>query len=229
MTIAVDAQWALYGRAADTAVARVLSCSTMRLNKENFSEAIVRFNLGTPDELPQVTISYLASRTPDGNYLALAIHKFADRDRDVRSGETLRLVAFTSYFCVPYQPCADAAIGYLPLYEALRPVRLPARGSGPPRRITLTAAEGTAATPSVGVSARRAASLLITGRPVCVLGASSVGVTERLQFINTVMALLPYGIRARMTAATWVRPRIAIIASGSTSATPNVTTTRLTT
>jgi hypothetical protein len=38
-----------------------------------------------------------------------------------------------------------------------------------------------------------------------VLRAQSVPLADRIGFIDTVMALLPYGFRARMTAATWTR------------------------
>jgi hypothetical protein len=51
----------------------------------------------------------------------------------------------------------------------------------------------------------RVAPLLLTGRPVCVLGAEGTSMLERLEFIDSVMELLPYGFRARMTAATWTR------------------------
>lgn len=205
MTVTVDVQWALYGTAADRAGFRVLSCSTEGLNRANFSEVIGRFSPGTPDALPQVTVSYVPSRATEGNYIALAIHNFADGDRDVRSDETGRPVVFTSYFCVRYLSLASEAIGYLPLYLALRPIKLPAQG-GPPLRIMLTAVDTTAVTPAASALAMQVAPLLLTGRPVCVLGASSTSMTERLQFIDTVMALLPYGYRARMTGATWVRP-----------------------
>jgi hypothetical protein len=52
----------------------------------------------------------------------------------------------------------------------------------------------------------RVAPLLLTGAPVCVLGADETSLDERLRFIDTVMGLLPYGFRARMAAATWTRP-----------------------
>lgn len=206
MNVTVDAQWALHGRAADIPGFRVLSCSTGALNKDNFSEAIGRFSPGTPDSLPQVTVSYAASDATDDNYLALAIHKFADQDHDVRSDEAGRPVVFTSYFCLPYLPLASAAIGYLSLYEALRRIRLPAAGSGPPCQVKVDAPTASTAPATVHALAKQAAALLVTGRPVCVIGANSVDLGERLRFIDTVMAQLPYGFRTRMTAATWVRP-----------------------
>ena len=51
--------------------------------------------------------------------------------------------------------------------------------------------------------AEQVAVLLLARSPVCVLGADDVPVTERLRFIDTVMAMLPYGLRATMSAATW--------------------------
>jgi hypothetical protein len=207
MTVTVAAQWAVYGRAADMAGFRVLSCSTGVLNRENFGEVISRFNPGTLDALPQVTVSYVSSGATDGNYLALAIHKFAEQDHGVRSDETGRPVVFTSYFCVPYLPLASAAIGYLPLYLALRSIKLPVHGDGPPLPITVTAPAAATVAPAVSALANQVAALLVTtGRPACVIGANSASLAERLQFVDTVMALLPYGQRTRMTAATWVRP-----------------------
>jgi hypothetical protein len=49
----------------------------------------------------------------------------------------------------------------------------------------------------------RTAALLMTGRHVCVVGGEAVPTIERLRFIDTVAALLPYGMRARLTASTW--------------------------
>jgi hypothetical protein len=204
MTVTVAVQWALYGRDADARL-RVLSCSTGKLNRDNFGEAIRRFSPGTPDALPQVTLSYVAADTPDNNYVALAIHKLAEDDGTGRPDETGRPVLRTSYFCLPYLPLANEAIGYLALYRALETVKLPST-DGPTWQITLTSAAATTAAPANGTLAKEVAALLFTGRPVCVLGAGSASLTDRLRFIDTVMGLLPYGSRAKMTAATWVRP-----------------------
>ena len=47
------------------------------------------------------------------------------------------------------------------------------------------------------------AALLLTSRPVCVLNADQVTAKERLQFIDYVASLLPYGLRATLSASTW--------------------------
>ncbi len=69
--------------------------------------------------------------------------------------------------------------------------------------MTITAA--TQQVPAIDGLAMRVAPLLLTGVPVCVLGADETSMDERLRFIDTVMGLLPYGFRAKMTAATWTR------------------------
>src|SRR6202034_1778978 len=106
----------------------------------------------------------------------------------VRSDETGRLVVFTSYFCAPYLPLASAAIGYLPLYLALRPVKLAPQDGGP-LRITLTEVAATTVTPGTAATAlaRQVAARLLTGSPICVLGAGAASLTDRLQFIDAVM------------------------------------------
>jgi hypothetical protein len=89
------------------------------------------------------------------------------------------------------------------MYRAFGAVTLPAR-DGPPREVAITAAARPI--PGIDALAMRVAPLLLTGAPVCVLGADDTGLEERLRFIDTVMGLLPYGFRARMAAATWTRP-----------------------
>jgi hypothetical protein len=74
---------------------------------------------------------------------------------------------------------------------------------GPPLTVTMEGpvAGGLTFDPLV----QQVAAVLLTGGPVCVLGAEKTSAAERLTFIDAVMALLPYGFRTRMTAATWVR------------------------
>ena len=89
------------------------------------------------------------------------------------------------------------------MYRAFSAVTLPVR-DGPPKEVSIT--QGTQQIPSIDALAMRVAPLLLTGAPVCVLGADETSLDERLRFIDTVMGLLPYGFRARMAAATWTRP-----------------------
>jgi len=197
----VDAQWALYGKAIGPAEDRVLACSTGDLAMVNFKDAITRFQLGTLHSLPQVSVSYAQTAEPNRNYLALAIHKPADRGQ-VALDEDGRPVTYTNYFCLPYAPLADAGITYLAMHDAVCSLRLPT-ADGPPLRVSVTGQS--LPPPAVDLLAMRVAALLLTGRSVCVLQAQHVPLDGRLGFIDSVMTLLPFGFRAKMTAATWTR------------------------
>jgi hypothetical protein len=197
----VDVQWALYGKDAGASGDRVLACSTGDLVMPNFADAISRFQLGALHRLPQVSVSYAQPVKSGSSYLALAIHKQADQGQ-VALDEGGRPVTYTHYFCLPYGPLAAGGVTYQAMHEALRDVRLPA-ANGATLRVPIP---GRPWQPSViDPLALRVAALLLTGRSVCVLRAQHVPVAGRLGFIDTVMSLLPYGFRAKMTAATWTR------------------------
>src|ERR1700722_540517 len=201
--ILVSAQWALHGKAPDGEGYRVLACSAGELGKTNFADALSRFTLGALDTLPQVSVSFLAPATrPGGSYLALAIHWFAKDDKRYADGvlpldDLGRETVFTSYFCAPYKELADAGVTYVDMHKGCSAVTLPVQDGMPePVKITASAPQ----IPAIEDLTMRVAALLLTGTPVCVLGAESSSMSERLQFIDTVMALLPYGFRAKMTA-----------------------------
>jgi len=209
-TISVRAQWALHGKVLDDEGYQVIACSNGDLSRANFADALGRFTPGQLASLPQASVSYLqpATRSPGGGYLALAIHWFAGGGQRHADGvgqvdNQGRVTTFTSYFCAPYASLAPRGTTYLDMYRAFSAVTLPVR-DGPPKEVSI--AQGTSQIPSIDDLAMRVAPLLLTGAPVCVLGADETGVDERLRFIDTVMGLLPYGFRARMAAATWTRP-----------------------
>jgi hypothetical protein len=209
-TFSVRAQWALHGKVLDDEGYQVIACSNGDLSRANFADALGRFTPGQLASLPQASVSYLqpAARSPGGGYLALAIHWFAGGGQRYADGvgqvdNQGRVTTFTSYFCAPYASLAPHGTTYLDMYRAFSAVTLPVR-DGPPKEVSV--AQGTAQIPSIDDLAMRVAPLLLTGAPVCVLGADETGVDERLRFIDTVMGLLPYGFRARMAAATWTRP-----------------------
>jgi hypothetical protein len=200
-TISVTAEWARRGKTPDGTGYRLLGCSDGKLSSRNFEEAINRFLTGTPESLPQVSVSYLTrADQAGGSYLALAVHEFAEGGQFDAVG---REIAFLRYFCVPYEQLADDAISYRAMYQAFRRIQLPMTGGGPPQPVTLEVTR-----PRVPVDdylARQVAALLLT-RPVCVLGANRTDMEDRLRFIDTVMSLLPYGMRTRMSASTWTSP-----------------------
>ena len=198
--VSVTAEWARYGKnPGDHEGYRVLACSGGPVSFRGFREAIVRYDLGTPDELPQVAISYLAlNAQPDHGYLALAITEYKDSHKDA----TGRPIAYTRYFCAPYRDLAAEGTGYLALYQAFKGIELP-WADGDPLLAQVPALPVLAL--SAGDLAVRVAALLLSDRNVCVVGAWQVSVAERLRFIDSVMSLLPYGMRAKMSAATWTR------------------------
>ena len=199
--IVVEAQWALYGKATGTAGDRVLACSTGDLAMVNFADAISRFQLGALHALPQVSVSYARPVKSGRSYLALAIHKAADHGQVALDADG-RPVTYTNYFCLPYGPLAACGVTYRAMHEALGGLRLPT-ASGAPLRVSIPGPPWQP--PVTDLLALRVAALLLTGRSVCVLKAQQIPVDDRLGFIDTVMALLPYGFRAKMTAATWTR------------------------
>lgn len=208
-TISVRAQWALHGKVLDDEGYRVIACSNGDLSKANFTDALGRFALGALETLPQVSVSYLqpATRASGSGYLALAIHWSAGNGRRHADGvghvdNQGRPTTFTNYFCAPYTSLAPFRISYLDMYKAFSAVTLPVK-DGPPREVPITPPAHRV--PAVDDLALRVAPLLLTGAPVCVLDANETSLDERLRFIDTVMGLLPYGFRAKMTAATWTR------------------------
>jgi hypothetical protein len=197
-TISVTAEWARRGKTPDDSEYRLLACSDGKLSSQNFEDAIGRYLPGTLETLPQVSVSYLArADQPGGSYLALAIHEFAEGGQFDVAG---RAVAFIRYFCVPYEQLAADAVSYRAMYEAFRTLPLPSV-SGPPEQVTITPIP--ARVPVDDYQAQQVAALLLTDCPVCVLGAERTSVADRLWFIDTVMSLLPYGMRSRMSASTW--------------------------
>lgn len=193
-TVTVPVQWALQGKARDDRGFRVLACSTGDISEGNFTEILDRFAPGTLDWLPQVTVSYVSVKDRPG-YLSMAFHEEAgglDRlGRDVTS---------TRLFCMPYQQLAAGQVSYRAMYERFERLRLPG-ASEPPFPVELSRPGGTI--PGDAARALPVVELLLTGNPVCIVDAGSTSVSERLVYIDTVMSLLPYGLRAEMAAATW--------------------------
>ncbi|GAA4235972.1 hypothetical protein FHR32_001062 [Streptosporangium album] len=189
-------EWALEGKrpgAHDDY--ELLSWSDDRLGPEVFEEIRSRYATGLSADLPQVTIAVAATRERErvSRHIVLAAQEWS-RHRDA----TNRKIAYTRWFYVPYQELAVHQVSYEALYHAL--ADLPVTPS-PPLVVPVPEFDPTTLDP--GPDARCAAALLLTGRPVCVVGADRVPMIERLRFLDTVAALLPYGMRTRLTAATW--------------------------
>jgi hypothetical protein len=204
--VTLEAHWALKGKQPGALGYEVLSASRGLYSKANFEEALDRFSTGTLEQLPEVTATFLPAAPGVGGRLAITFYRHAGGAEAIAEDISAidrygRDITWASYFCVPYAQAAGSALTYGALAAAVRGIVLPARG-GRPVRVPATVPAPPA---QAGDQARQAAALLLTGKPVCVLGAPAggAGLAARLGFIDAVMSQLPYGMRATMAAATW--------------------------
>ncbi|MGH3247488.1 MAG: hypothetical protein ACRDOI_14945, partial [Trebonia sp.] len=208
------AEWALWGKEGDETSYHVLRCSGGGLREKDFSEVITRYSPGELEGLPQYTVSWIPGVNREPEYIALGLHELAPADPRQAAGRSRkdaagRDIVFVRLFCVRYTELAehvlayqDQVIGYLDLMKAVAGIQLPA---GRTEQVRITLPDDPSSIFGRGTfrkQAEQVAAMLLTGRQVCVLGADDVKVAERLRFIDTVMAMLPYGLRATMSAAT---------------------------
>jgi hypothetical protein len=193
-TTPVTAEWALWGKGPHDTEYRLLECSDGPVGAGAFTEAITRYSPGTLDRLPQVTVNWLPWQGQ--HYVGMGIHDTGHGRYDPGG----RKIVFTRYFCVPYDNLRAGAVSYQAMYDAFDLFRL---DDG--QRAPIRAALPTFAGPPEFVNplATWVAGLLLTGRQVCILQADWTSLDERLRFLDSVMASLPYGMRSEMSAATW--------------------------
>jgi hypothetical protein len=201
-------QWALWGKAATDTEYRVLSCSDGTFDVNHFTGLLTRYSPGTldKDRLPQFTISWVRD-SADTSYLAVAIHEQAPENQQRAYGRSRtdaagRPIVYVRYFAVGYGDLAEHAVTYRELAGGLRNCELPPRSAAPVTVALPRLAPRAAGGPVLELAQRTAAALLST-RPICLVGAGDLGTEDRLWFIDTVMSLLPYGLRTAMSAATW--------------------------
>jgi hypothetical protein len=207
--------WAVWGkRPGALGDYRVLESSSEPLDAQNFAKILDHFapgtpptELGRPDSLPWVTISWMT--LGDQPYVGMSLqNSTAEVDKHGRP------ITMTSYFCFPYTSLASGPVSYLGLYRALTEVQLP-RPRGALVQVTVPVLEPAALADDItklGESAVSTAAALLLRGSVSILGADGSTLEQRLRFLDAVAALLPYGYRAGTTAATWsdsgVRHRI---------------------
>jgi hypothetical protein len=193
----VTAEWAIKSKEPHDTEYRLLDASRGALSRDNFDRALERYSPGTPQDLPQVTINWLPDSATGRTYVGLAIYKRPDVVvYDAASREFVRI----SYFCVDFDELAPTALSYYSMYKGFRELALPsANGSPIVRELPIVQPE-TLPRPL----ALQAAALLLTDQNVCILGADHVSLDGRLRFIDEVVSLLPYGMRARLSTSTWV-------------------------
>ena len=210
--IELTAQWALWGADAADSTYRVLASSAGDLTAWDFEDIVGRYAVGTPDRLPQYTVFWV----PDGKgspcFVGITFHEyasFASRDDRSRYDAADREITYSRLFCVRYADLAEHGVTLTDLLSAAERQLLPTDKGGPVTlRITqepvLWSPPRPAAVPPD--LAEVVAALLLTSRPICVLGADEMPAVDRLTFVDRVLSLLPYGLRATMSAATWASP-----------------------
>jgi hypothetical protein len=201
----VRAGWALWGKPPGTRDDySVLACSPEPFSRSDFGTILTRFSAGTPatrsggpGSLPWVTVSWVG--VDDGLQIGIAIAKATDQVDGVG-----RPINQTSYFCVPYNDLAGSQVSYLSLYEAVRDLSLPAGDGMIPLTLPpLDVREAAGSVEEFGENTVVTAAALLLSGPVTIVQAEGSTLAERLRFLDAVACLLPYGFRAKFSAASW--------------------------
>jgi hypothetical protein len=204
--VRVTVQWALWGtgpkpetteNARQDPGYRVLRCSDGVFGKEHFEQVLARYYPGWLDDayLPQATLFWLPDREQRHYYIAFAIYDPQDRSQyGAADGE--RVIA--RCLCVPYAALAAGPVSYWDMFEQFRQMRIPPDLKGVVKTELAVVTSGTEPPPL----AMAVAELLLTCQPVAILGAGNLSFADRLRFLDSVLSLLPYGLRTQMSAAT---------------------------
>jgi hypothetical protein len=189
----VDVEWALWGKAETDVEYNLLACSG-GLDPDIFVEQINRYSPGTAQSWPQATVNGFTG--PDGvAWAGMAVHDTAEGRYDASGRE----IVFTRYFCAPFSTLAAAQVGYGQLYDGCAyfwPIE-----SRSPYQFTIT--KRPAQDETRDELGAYVAALLLTGHPVCVLGAHDADARSRVAFLDKVMSFLPFGMRSALAGATW--------------------------
>ncbi|GAA0947554.1 hypothetical protein [Actinocorallia libanotica] len=185
-SVRATAEWALWGRRAADQEHGVLACSDQGLRAADFDRIVNRFATGAPVSLPQVTLAWAGGAVEAR--VILLIQEQGDG-----------ALVDTRVFALKYTDLAQGPVSYEDLYEALQDVGLPREG---PIEVELPALDAARIAARLTKQAMGTAVLLLTGEAVCVV-EDGLSLRERLRRLDDVAALLPYGMRARLSAATW--------------------------
>jgi hypothetical protein len=206
--VTLRAGWAVWGKEPGTRQDySVLACSAGPFSRAEFEAIITRFAVGSPDvtatgpaALPWVTVSWVG--VDDDPHLGISITGHTGQVDGVG-----RPITKTAYFCLPYAQLTETPVSYCDLYDAvlsqaesLRPV------DGPMLQFPVPAAAADRMADTVrrvGEQTATAAAALLLSGAVTVAEADGTTLRDRLEFIDAVASLLPYGYRVRFSGATW--------------------------
>jgi hypothetical protein len=193
----VTVDWALWGKAKGDSEYHVLRSSDGIFSKDHFEKSFDRYAPGTLDKVPQVTMSWFYDDNQQQFFTVIAIYEQSQKNAHDSRGRDFVL---SRCYCAPYDQLAKGRVSYWNMYAEFTKIPIPDN-----RHDVFTPplpGPGTDGTSSP--LARLTAAMLLTGRPVCILDADDVDYLERLRFLDSVTSLLPYGLRTRLSATTWV-------------------------
>ncbi len=202
------AEWALWGKDERNTGYHVVRCSKGDLGAKVFSEIITRYGSGVKPSLPQYTACWVPGPQGRPEYLAVGIHELIDPGMPSGGGRSRnvggRVVEYVRLFCFRYADVAEFGASYTDLVNAVTDIPL-VTGEGRADLIRVALPPGPEPASPTGAErelAENVALALLTGNPVCVLDADGLTAKQRLAFIDLVLSLLPFGLRATLSAST---------------------------
>ena len=204
------AEWALWGKDERNTGYHVMRCSNGDLTGKDFAEIITRYGSGVKPSLPQYTVCWIPGPQGQPEFLAVAIHEVIEpgmpstgnRKRNVGG----RVVEYVRMFCFRYADVAEFGSSYTDLVAAVADIPLL---EGQTQLIPVELPSGPEPAPPSGAErqlAEEVALRLMTGSPVCILDGGALLAAQRLGFIDHVLSLLPFGLRATLSASTSASP-----------------------
>lgn len=204
----LPAEWALWGKDQRNTGYHVMRCSEGHLSAGVFREIITRYASGVKPSLPQYTVCWIPGPHGRPEYLAVAIHEVVEPGSPSSGGRSRnvggRVVEYVRMFCFRYADVAEFGASYTELALAVSDIPLE-DGGGRAELIPVELPSGLEPViPSDGERqlAEDVALVLLTGSPVCLLDAGGVPAERRLAFIDLALSLLPFGLRATLSAST---------------------------
>lgn len=218
--VLAQAQWAVWSKLPGTRDDyAVLAASSGLFSRSEFDRLVKVFTPGNPTAEPGTAGSLpwvILSRVGVSGELYLAV---SVQEATAGKDGIGRTISRTDYFCVPYarfwsKPSAGAPpsrpVSYRALHAAVVGQKLPLEGDGAPVTLAVDPLDAAALARSIRHdfgesgewSVAATAAVLLAG-PVTITGPGLPDVKSRLRFIDAVCALLPYGYRPYLTAATW--------------------------
>ena len=206
--VTLQAGWALWSKQPGTRQDySVLGCSPAPFNRGEFEAIITRFAVGSPDvtltgaaALPWVTVSWVG--VDNDQHIGISV-----TDHTGQVDGFGRTITQRAYFCVSYAQLSRTPISYCDLYDAVT-AQAPALrvADGPMIQLTVPALSSDRLADAVrraGEQTVMATAALLLSGPVSVVHAEGTSLRDRLEFIDAVTSLLPYGYRVRFSGTTW--------------------------